>query len=155
MVAATSPGRPCWWTGAPRLGGWAIAPRRSPERLPPWGFPHRDHARRLPSGTGHHGRREGGTMYGTVAKMQVQPGKAADLKAEMDRQMVDAIAGYVKSYVLMENDTDTTVWLTVVFEDKDSYMKNADDPAQHERFMAMRAFLAADPEWHDGMIEEG
>jgi hypothetical protein len=93
-------------------------------------------------------------MYGTVAKMQVQPGKAADLKAEMDRQMSDPIAGYVKSYALLENDSDT-LWLTVVFEDKDSYMKNADDPAQHERYMAMRSLLAADPEWHDGTIEEG
>ena len=34
-------------------------------------------------------------------------------------------------------------------------MKNADDPAQHERYVAMRALLAADPEWHDGAIEEG
>jgi antibiotic biosynthesis monooxygenase (ABM) superfamily enzyme len=93
-------------------------------------------------------------MYGTVAKMEVQPGKREELKALMDSQMADPVPGYVKSYALMENDSDT-LWITVLFEDKDSYMKNADDPAQHERYMAMRALLTADPEWHDGMIEEG
>jgi hypothetical protein len=93
-------------------------------------------------------------MYGTVAKMQVQPGKADELRTTMEQQMSDPVAGYVKSYALIENDSDT-LWLTVIFDDKDSYMKNADDPSQHERYMAMRALLAADPEWHDGTIEEG
>ena len=93
-------------------------------------------------------------MFGTVAKMQVQPGKQDELRSTMQSQMTDPVPGYVKSYVLMEDGSDT-LWLTVLFEDKDSYMKNADDPAQHERYVAMRALLAADPEWHDGTIEEG
>ena len=42
-----------------------------------------------------------------------------------------------------------------IFEDRASYDKNANDPAQHERYTAMRALLEADPEWHDGMIMEG
>lgn len=94
-------------------------------------------------------------MYGTVAKMEVLPGKREELKALIDSQMAATpVAGYIKSYGLMENDTDT-LWVTVLFEDKDSYMANADDPAQNERYMAMRALLASDPEWHDGTIDEG
>lgn len=93
-------------------------------------------------------------MYGTVAKMEVLPGKRDELKALTDRQMSVPVKGYVKSYALFENDSDT-LWLTVLFEDKDSYMANADDPSQHERYMEMRALLASDPEWHDGTIEEG
>ena len=93
-------------------------------------------------------------MYGTVAKMEVLPGKRDELRAVTKRQMADPIAGYQTNYVLFENDTDT-MWLTVVFEDKASYTANADDPAQHERYMEIRALLAADPEWHDGTIEEG
>ena len=94
-------------------------------------------------------------MYGTVAKMDVLPGKRDELKALIDSQMAATpVAGYIKSYGLMENDTDT-LWVTVLFQDKDSYMANADDPAQNERYMAMRALLASDPEWHDGTIEEG
>jgi hypothetical protein len=93
-------------------------------------------------------------MYGTVAKMDVLPGKREELKAVADRQMADPIAGYVKSYVLFEDDSDV-MWLMVQFEDKDSYVANADDPSQHERYMEIRALLTADPEWHDGKIEEG
>jgi hypothetical protein len=93
-------------------------------------------------------------MYGTVAKMEVLPGKRDELRSVMENQMSEPVKGYVKSYALLENDSDT-LWLTVLFEDKDSYMANADDPSQHERYMAMRALLASDPEWHDGMIEEG
>jgi hypothetical protein len=93
-------------------------------------------------------------MYGTVAKMEVLPGKREELRSLMESQMAEPVKGYVKSYALLENDSDT-LWLTVLFEDKDSYMANADDPAQHERYMGMRALLASDPEWHDGNIEEG
>ena len=38
------------------------------------------------------------------------------------------------------------------FKDKESYVANARDPKQDERFRKMREFLAADPEWHDGEI---
>jgi len=94
-------------------------------------------------------------MYGTVAKMDVLPGKRDELKALIDSQMAETpVAGYIKSYGLRENGSDT-LWVFVMFEDKASYMANADDPAQNERYMAMRALLASDPEWHDGMIEEG
>lgn len=93
-------------------------------------------------------------MYGTVAKMEVLPGKRDELRALMESQMADPVAGYLRSYALLENDSDT-LWITVMFEDKRSYMANADDPAQNDRYMAMRALLASDPEWHDGEIEEG
>ena len=37
-----------------------------------------------------------------------------------------------------------------MFDDRDAYMKNADDPAQHEDYLKLRALLDADPEWIDG-----
>jgi hypothetical protein len=94
-------------------------------------------------------------MYGTCAKMRVKAENVESLKKVMDAQMSgDPIPGYKQSYVLTENDSDA-VWLFVIFEDRASYDKNANDPAQHERFMEMRGLLEADPEWHDGMIMEG
>ena len=94
-------------------------------------------------------------MYGTVAKMRVQPENREALRKVTEAQMQgEPIAGYLKSYVLTENDSDTN-WLFVVFEDRASYDRNADDPAQHERFMEIRGLLEEDPEWHDGVIEEG
>ena len=94
-------------------------------------------------------------MYGTVAKMRVKAENVDAVRKVMAAQMEGAKpAGYIQSYVLSENDSDTQ-WLFVMFEDKASYMANADDPAQNERYMEFRAHMEADPEWHDGTIEEG
>ena len=94
-------------------------------------------------------------MYGTVAKMQVKAENVDAVRKVMAAQMEGTKpAGYIQSYVLLENDSDTQ-WLFVMFEDKASYMANADDPAQNERYMEFRALMEADPEWHDGAIEEG
>ena len=94
-------------------------------------------------------------MYGTVAKMRVKADNVDAVRKVMAAQMEGAKpAGYIQSYVLSENDSDTQ-WLFVMFEDKASYMANADDPKQNERYMEFRALMEADPEWHDGMIEEG
>jgi quinol monooxygenase YgiN len=94
-------------------------------------------------------------MYGTVAKMRVKAENVDAVRKVMSAQMEGAKpAGYIRSYVLSENDSDTQ-WLFVMFEDKASYMANADDPAQNERYMEFRALMEADPEWHDGTIEEG
>ena len=94
-------------------------------------------------------------MYGTVAKMQVKAENVDAVRKVMAAQMEgNQPAGYIRSYVLLENDSDTQ-WLFVMFEDKASYMANADDPAQNERYMEFRALMEADPEWHDGAIEEG
>jgi quinol monooxygenase YgiN len=94
-------------------------------------------------------------MYGTCAKMRVKAENVEALQKTMADQMSgDPVPGYIRSYVLNENDSDA-FWLFVMFEDRASYDKNADDPAQHERYTAMRALLEADPEWHDGMVMEG
>jgi len=93
-------------------------------------------------------------MYGTVAKMRVKPENREAIKQVMAAQMQGAQpAGYIRSSVLTENDGDVQ-WLFVVFEDRASYDANANDPAQHERYTAFRALMEADPEWHDGTIEE-
>jgi hypothetical protein len=40
--------------------------------------------------------------------------------------------------------------IVAVFDDRDTYFKNADDPAQDERYQRMRALLSEDPTWTDG-----
>ena len=91
-------------------------------------------------------------MYGTVARTRVKPENRAALQAVFERQTERDVAGYVAAYTLFENDSDTA-WLFAIFTDKASYEKNADDPAQHEQFVAYRALMEEDPEWHDGEIE--
>ena len=36
-----------------------------------------------------------------------------------------------------------------MFKDRATYEKNADDPAQHERYVAYRALMEDEPQWHD------
>ncbi len=91
-------------------------------------------------------------MYGTVAKTRVKPENREKLREVFERQGQTSVPGYVKAYTLWENDSDVS-WLFVVFEDRASYDRNADDPAQNERYLEFRALMEDDPEWHDGEIE--
>jgi quinol monooxygenase YgiN len=93
-------------------------------------------------------------MYGTVAKTRVKPENRDKFGEVFARQTVAAVPGYLAGYMLFENDSDTA-WLFAVFEDRASYDRNADDPAQHERYVEYRALMEDDPEWHDGEIKTG
>jgi len=93
-------------------------------------------------------------MYGTVARIHVKPENREPLRAVMQRQRYDEVAGFVTSYVLYEGESDIA-WLFAVFNDRAAYERNAGDPAQHERYEEYRALLEDDPEWHDGEIEQG
>jgi quinol monooxygenase YgiN len=96
--------------------------------------------------------RKGRGMYGTVAKMRVKPENRDQLRKVAEAQNVEQVEGFVATYTLFENDSDVA-WLLAVFADRATYDANANDPAQHERFMELRALMDADPEWHDGEIE--
>jgi quinol monooxygenase YgiN len=92
-------------------------------------------------------------MYGTVARTKVKPENREALKKVFEDQTPEGRApGFVTAYTLFENDSDT-VWLFAVFADRASYDANADDPRQHEQYVAYRALMEDDPEWHDGEIE--
>ena len=91
-------------------------------------------------------------MYGTCARTRVKTENRDALRKVFMGQDYSTVAGFKESFVLWENDSDVA-WLFAVFEDKASYERNADDPAQHERYLEYRAFLEDEPEWHDGEIE--
>jgi len=90
-------------------------------------------------------------MYGTCAKMPVKPENRPQLMQLMDSQDYPAVPGFMGSYVLAENEGDDC-WVLAIFSDREAYERNADDPAQHERYLAYRDLLEAEPEWHDGEI---
>ena len=89
-------------------------------------------------------------MYGTIARFKVSRENLEKMRAEMEQQVSRQVAGYRSSHVLVPDEAEDEAWLVVFFDDKASYMKNADDPAQHQDYVKMRALLDADPEWHDG-----
>jgi quinol monooxygenase YgiN len=91
-------------------------------------------------------------MYGTVARTRVKPENREKLQEVMERQTKErVIPGMITAYTLYENDSDVA-WVFVVFEDRASYDKNADDPAMNDQYVEYRAFMEDDPEWHDGEI---
>ena len=90
-------------------------------------------------------------MYGTVAKIRVKPENREAMRKVFERQNERQVEGFKNSYVLFENEGDGA-WLVAIFEDRATYDKNADDPAMHEQYVAYRALMEAEPEWHDGEI---
>ena len=74
-------------------------------------------------------------MYGTVANIRVKAGHGDDLKRIMQQWNVERkpqVKGALSGY-LFQLDSDPQDWIMVaLFEDKESYEANADDP-EHER----------------------
>jgi len=91
-------------------------------------------------------------MYGTVARMHLEPGMEAKLKEELAQYESLKIPGFVSTMVYRMDRNPNELYMAVAFADKESYFANAQDPKQGERFNRMRAFLTEDPEWHDGEI---
>ena len=91
-------------------------------------------------------------MYGTVAKMKANPGSGSFL-VEMGRQLDnDPPPGMVAMMVYQMDADPNEYMMAVVFEDRESYVRNAESPEQHARYEEYRAWLAEDPEWHDGEV---
>jgi len=91
-------------------------------------------------------------MYGTVARMKVRPGSLDGLRRFAESEANLEIRGYKGTVVYHMDEDPNEIFLAVLFEDRESYMANAESPDQDQRFKEMMKFLAAEPEWHDGEI---
>lgn len=89
-------------------------------------------------------------MYGTIARMRIKPGKEAEL-LQMGQQAAE-IPGAVFQYVYKLDGAENEYMLAAGFESKEAYIKNANSPEQHERYLAYRELLESDPEWNDGEV---
>jgi quinol monooxygenase YgiN len=81
----------------------------------------------------------------------VKPGKLDELIAtfkEDQRQPAGSLGYYLYKVEGKEND----LILAVVFKDKESYFKNADDPSQDDAYRKMVSLLDGVPTWEDGEI---
>ncbi len=91
-------------------------------------------------------------MYGTVARMRAKPGTGEQLKALAAEYDSLGIPGFVATYIYRLDDNENDYYMAVLFEDRESYRRNAEDPAQDARYRRMRELLEADPKWHDGEV---
>lgn len=91
-------------------------------------------------------------MYGTIAKLRVKKGSEAGLAEAMDAMGRRPVDGLIATYVYRMDADPQDLMLAVLFRDRDSYVRNADDPAQDREYRQLRALLESDPEWHDGEV---
>jgi hypothetical protein len=89
-------------------------------------------------------------MFGSVFKMQAKPGKKQELLALFQDTGERPAPGFVAAYAFDTGGDE--LWGVAVFEDEATYRKNAASPEQDAEYRQMRELLAADPEWHDGVI---
>jgi quinol monooxygenase YgiN len=90
-------------------------------------------------------------MYGTIAKLRVQPGKVEAFKSHM-ASMTTRAPGYVSVTAYQMDADPNELYLAVLFENKETYVANANRPDTNAEFEKMMQFLAAEPEWHDGNV---
>jgi quinol monooxygenase YgiN len=92
-------------------------------------------------------------MYGTIARLQVSPGKLDEFMKFGEREVTQQIyPDIVFQHVFQSDQNENEVWLVVGFTSREAYHANARSPEQHERYLEMRSLLDADPEWHDGEV---
>ena len=86
-------------------------------------------------------------MYGSIFNLKVKSGHEDILIALFNKY--EKPEGMIAWFVM--NPDAKADWIGIaVFENKESYVKNAENPAQHERFLEMMQHLDAEPTWTDG-----
>jgi quinol monooxygenase YgiN len=95
-------------------------------------------------------------MFGTVARMTVQPGKEGEFVAIGEEWTKErgAATGQVAEYVFKMEGQPGDYYVIGIFRDRESYYANARDPETDRWYRRMRETLASDPEWHDGEVVE-
>ena len=94
-------------------------------------------------------------MYGTVATLRIKPGSAEKLNEMSERwwkERAPKVKGAVSQTVYRTDNDPNAYIMAVVFDSKESYVANANDPAQDKWFQELRALLDADPAWVDGEV---
>ncbi len=91
-------------------------------------------------------------MYGTVAHLSAKPGTEAKMRESMREYESVKIPGAIATYIYRMDSNPNEYFMTVVFEDKDTYFANAHSPEQDARYRRLLDNLVKEPEWHDGEI---
>ncbi|MBI2305641.1 MAG: hypothetical protein HYU86_12955 [Chloroflexi bacterium] len=94
-------------------------------------------------------------MYGTVARIRVKTGQESVLIAKLqqwNKERKPKVKGAIAGYLFRLDSDPQDMIMVAVFQDKDTYLANADDPEQDRWYREMRQHLEADPIWQDGEI---
>lgn len=99
---------------------------------------------------------KGKAMFGTVARLKIQPGKEQAFIEQGERWSSErsGVTGQVASYLFKLEGKPDEFMMVAIFQDRESYQKNASDPETDRFYQGMRKLLRADPEWNDGEVTE-
>lgn len=92
-------------------------------------------------------------MYGTIFHMRPKAGNEQDivrLMEQWDRERRPKVKGAIGSYMFRLDKGG--LMGVAMFDSKENYMANAQDPEQDAWYRRLRELLEADPEWNDGEV---
>ena len=92
-------------------------------------------------------------MYGTIFRMKIKSGqfeRVTQIFEEWDTQQRPEVKGAIGGLLMKPDGSSNELIGVAIFEDKQSYMANADRPGQQQWYAKLRDTLEADPEWEDG-----
>src|SRR5438874_2665210 len=98
-------------------------------------------------GAGHRGRLLlhaplPAAVFGTVGRAHIKPENREKLVEVLERQSYgQEVPGFVRSYLMFPENRENEVLLVAMFTDREAYYRNADDPAQNERYLEYRALF--------------
>jgi quinol monooxygenase YgiN len=84
--------------------------------------------------------------------MELKPGMEEAFAEFGEEVSTQPPPGAVAAYIYRMDTEPNVLYLVAVFTSKEAYLANAASPEQHAQYVKLRALLAADPEWHDGMV---
>ena len=92
-------------------------------------------------------------MYGTIFRMRPMTGRERDVIEifdEWDRERRPNVKGVVGGYLMKPDSNNGELIGVAVFESKEAYLANGNDPEQNAWFGKLRSLLQFDPYWEDG-----
>jgi quinol monooxygenase YgiN len=97
-------------------------------------------------------------MFGTVAHIRPKAGQEEQFIAMMrqwETERQPQVEGARAAYLYKCEQHPGEYIMVAVFDDRESYFKNANDPAQDQWYRRLRELLESDPTWEDGEIVYG
>ncbi len=92
-------------------------------------------------------------MYGTISRMKAKLGREQKLIAvfhDWERERKPQTPGAIGGLLIKPDGKSDEFIGVAVFQDKESYRANADDPGQDAWYKELRELLVSDPTWEDG-----
>ena len=92
-------------------------------------------------------------MYGTIFRMKVTPDqeeRVVEVFKDWERERKPQVKGARAGLPLRPDKKSGELIGVAVFQDKASFIANAEDPEQDRWYHKLRELFQADPKWEDG-----